>query len=47
MIAAVVLSIFDVVKAIPARKSIMIAAVVLSIFDMTNLDSFKVLAKPT
>jgi molybdenum cofactor biosynthesis enzyme len=45
MIAAAPLSIFDMVKAIPARKSMTIAAVVLRIFDMTNLDSLKVLAK--
>jgi molybdenum cofactor biosynthesis enzyme len=47
MIATVALSIFDMVKAIPARKSMTIAAVVLRIFGMTNLDSLKVLAKRT
>jgi hypothetical protein len=42
MIAAVTLSIFDMVKAIAASKSMMIAAVVLRIFGMTNLDSLEV-----
>jgi hypothetical protein len=42
MIAAVMLSIFDMVKAIAARKSMMIVAVVLRIFGMTNLDSLEV-----